>query len=359
MVNVVLIVAFLSMIIYLIWLSFLISGKNKITTRHTNPITISIVIPCRNEGNKIGVLAHQILQQIHSFSNVQLIIIDDHSEDEHISNLNINSEKILLLNNKGIGKKSALQTGIENSAADWIITLDADVWLQEEWFNTLLPLLNLDIDLLILPLEMKKEKGFLAFFQWLEFSILQSITQGSAHREKPLLCNGAHLAFRRKEWLEIQEQYQHQHISSGDDQFLLQAFRMKKKKIKYCDSLQGKVQISPVESWKSLLEQRRRWSGKTRYYQLWDMKALGMITLLSNISVLVLYSHLLFSNPSLPIIFFLIVYFSIEFIWTEKRAQSHPLSTFSFLLFYPIYVIITLLSFVFFKTQWKGRDVVT
>jgi cellulose synthase/poly-beta-1,6-N-acetylglucosamine synthase-like glycosyltransferase len=303
-------------------------------------------------------LANEIATQIKRFPYVQLIIVDDHSEDESTSNLSLNHAQIHLLNNKGIGKKSALQTGIEYSVADWIITLDADVWIEEEWFNTLLPILRDDVDLLILPLVMKKEKGFLAYFQWLEFSILQSITRGSAHREKPLLCNGAHLAFRRNEWLDIQEQYQHQHLSSGDDQFLLQAFRMRAKKIKYCDSLKGKVQIEPVNSWKALLEQRRRWSGTTRSYRLWDMKALGIITLLSNISVLILYGHLILSGPSLLVISLLAVYFVIEFTWTERKAKSSPLSTIFFLLFYPFYTVITILSFVFFKTQWKGRDVV-
>jgi cellulose synthase/poly-beta-1,6-N-acetylglucosamine synthase-like glycosyltransferase len=357
MVNVMVICFSCVMILYLIWISYLILG----TKQRMKPpekqadATMAIIIPTRNHSDTLNILLSNLQSQITSFNNVQIIVVDDHSEK--IPSFETHSEKIKVIRNEGIGKKNALKTGIQHCQAEWIITLDDDIILPPQWMKILQAECQPMNDVLILPIAITPPKGFLHFFQWLEFSILQQITHGSANRNTPLLCNGAHLAFKRCFWLTYHETNSSVQISSGDDQFLLESARLQKRKIKFVNQSELVVQTAPCNSWGALFEQRRRWSSKSTKYQLMDMKMLGWITLTSNIGFIYLFSFWTVFPQHLEVIFILILYGCVEFLWTEKKAKEQPLSTLLFLLFYPFYVIATMFSFVIFRTHWKGRGI--
>ena len=357
MVNVMLIFFGSVMITYLIWISYLIMGKSKgeFERNLSTEKSIDIIIPTRNNPKTVIELIQDIQRQIKSSSNTQIIVIDDHSEPP--ITLGTSNDNIQLIQNDGTGKKMALQTGISKSNADWIVTLDDDISLPADWWNQLNKECNEETDLLILPIEIARQKGFLHYFQWLEFSILQQITQGSAGRKTPLLCNGAHLAVKKKLWLQYSENPDFHKTPSGDDQFLLEFFRIHQFNIRCARNSQLKVSTPACNTWFALLEQRRRWSAKAQHYSLWDMQFLGWITLLSNLGAFFFLCMWPCSDYPLSALFFFTIYLLIEFCWTEKTARRKPLSTFFFLLFYPFYVILTVLSFVIFRTHWKGREI--
>jgi len=250
-----------------------------------------------------------------------------------------------------------LTTAIQHAKNEWIITLDADVSLPPNWWGNIQAHLSNSVDLCILPISIQKEKGPLFFFQWLEFHILQIITKGSANRKRPLLCNGAHLAFQKQAWIESYLPIIHNHVSSGDDQFLLEAFRIDKRKIVFLDNPELTASTIPVGSWRQLFSQRRRWSSKATHYRLWDMKGLGWITLLSNLSWIVTLSLIILDITPHIYILLLLLYILIECIWVINTFKIQPFSTLLFLLFYPFYVLATLGSFLLYTTEWKGRKI--
>lgn len=358
LVNVLLIGSILTIAAYLGWISYLILGQSPIIHHsHQKPKSISIIICCRNDQKELIHLTNAIQQQILPHQQVELIVVDDHS-DEPIEMPNNRFNQLLTLSaSDGEGKKAALAKGIAHAKNEWIVTLDADVLISSRWLDTIISSLDFTSDLCILPIGIKKQRGALPFFQWMEFYMLQLITRGSAHRGTALLCNGAHLAFEKKAW---QEDYWPQinwNVASGDDQFLLEAFRIRNKKIVFLDNLIGTVNTTPVLSWKDLFSQRRRWSAKANGYQIWDMQALGWITLLANLCWILLILLLLFKwiHPVFWIVW--ATYLLVEYTWMKRLTKEHPFSTLLFLLFYPLYVIITLASFLISPTEWKGRTI--
>jgi hypothetical protein len=87
------------------------------------------------------------------------------------------------------------------------------------------------------------------------------------------------------------------------------------------------------------------------------MQALGWITLLANLSWILLTLLLLFKwiHPAFWIAW--ATYLLVEYTWMKGLTKEHPFSTLLFLLFYPLYVIITLASFLISPTEWKGRTI--
>ena len=73
----------------------------------TAGVGISIIMPVHNGGIYLNTAIQSILTQSHS--NIELILIDDHSTDESIRLLDINDSRLKLVNNPGRGIVSATQ----------------------------------------------------------------------------------------------------------------------------------------------------------------------------------------------------------------------------------------------------------
>ena len=104
--------------------------------KFTTPV--SLVIPVRNEEKNIPGLISSICNQDYPVRLLEVIIVDDHSDDrsfklisEHISGM----ENFHITGNDGTGKKMALQTGFEKATGDLIITTDADCFFSSRWIS--------------------------------------------------------------------------------------------------------------------------------------------------------------------------------------------------------------------------------
>lgn len=99
---------------------------------------ISVTIPVYNvESNYIEQAIISVLNQ--TYKNIEIIIVNDGSTDENTLEYlkTINNPKIKIVNqdNKGLG--GARNTGIENSTGEYIGFLDADDWLDSNFYEVL------------------------------------------------------------------------------------------------------------------------------------------------------------------------------------------------------------------------------
>lgn len=97
-------------------------------------IDISIIIPAFNEQDSITILLNQIKkeQQINNFGVIEIIFIDDGSNDKTLLNASewLSSNKIkakLILFRVNRGKSAALNEAFFESKGDIVITMDADL----------------------------------------------------------------------------------------------------------------------------------------------------------------------------------------------------------------------------------------
>ena len=104
-----------------------------------NTYEISLIVPVHNSSNFVETIFKNISTQ--SFTNFEVIIVDDHSQDNTTKAIkekfkNKNFEYQILLSN-GNGVSAARNTGIENSQGKYIAFIDDDDELSEDYLQVL------------------------------------------------------------------------------------------------------------------------------------------------------------------------------------------------------------------------------
>jgi glycosyltransferase involved in cell wall biosynthesis len=89
---------------------------------------ISVVIPARNEADKIALTIQALLKgKPEEFGDAEIVVVDDASEDETSEIAReAGATKVIRLNRHG-GKGNALRKGVEESKGDLILFVDADL----------------------------------------------------------------------------------------------------------------------------------------------------------------------------------------------------------------------------------------
>jgi len=233
---------------------------------------ISVLIPVRNEQENIPVLIKQLKKQSYQNGLWEVLFINDHSTDNSVILISQNSNqlknvKLIHLQADKSGKKHAIWWGIQNSSGKLIVTLDADCLPAEKWLETIAYFYQASKpQLIIAPVIMNRRKSMSNALFGLEFISLLASTAGAAGKKKPIMCNGANLAFERALIKKISDIYEHP-SASGDDIFLLEEVKRKGKKISFCKSVNACVYTDPPQNIRQFINQRLRWAAKSSQYQ--------------------------------------------------------------------------------------------
>jgi len=252
----------------------------------TSPSTfVSVIIACKNEqGNLPGLLIHLSCQD-YPLKLYEVIIVDDHSTDKTIAAARCYEYHLNLkiLTNEGNGKKHALKTGIDAAKGNLIMTTDADCLPPSAWLRTVVSFFELhNPDLVICPVKLSPAKGFFDGFQELEFLSLQAVTAGAASGNRPVMCNGANLAFTRVAWLSNHGNLRFD-IATGDDIFLLHSMKKQKSRILWLESRDATMLTKASPNLTSFMKQRKRWASKSTAYRDEYSILLGIVTFVTNL----------------------------------------------------------------------------
>lgn len=330
----------------------------------------TIIIPFKNEEKNILHCLESLLNQ-EGFNNnlFEIILVNDHSKDKSLNILNyklnkINQNNIKVISLKdGFGKKAAIEQAIHIAKGDIIITSDADCYTPNRyWILSILNYFknNKDCRLLICPVLFEGEKTFQKFCS-LEFLSLTAMTSTLAMLKIPVLCNGANLAYYKKDFLTLNPYKDNKQILSGDDIFLLQKFKrkLKRKEIKFIKSNSAVILTQAPENFFSFFKQRIRWASKTKFYKDKESSILAFFILFVNIIIIVLF--LLYLLKKIEFSYFLL-FFAIKsiadflylFVIALYYKQVKLLSYFLiWSIFYPLYVVLIAIIINFTKENWK------
>lgn len=108
-------------------------------------IKVSIIIPVFNSAHLIEKTIQSVLKQ--QFQEWEMVIVDDGSTDniaEVIDPYTKQDERIKFYQQQNAGASAARNTGIKNSTYEWLLFLDADDWIREDYFEKMVPLLEND-----------------------------------------------------------------------------------------------------------------------------------------------------------------------------------------------------------------------
>ena len=353
--------------LYLILISLFFAGWKRIYAfvpkgnESLGSLLVTVVVACRNEETHVRNLIACMAQQ--SNQNFELIMVNDHSVDatrNYIKTAQALYPKIQLIDAVGYGKKNALKEGILQSKGNLIITTDADCLPSYHWLESIACFqLKNNCDLIICPVKLSGKDSFYTYLQILEFTSLVASAAGAAGVGKPILCNGANLAFKRNAWLKSVDDL-HAEEQSGDDMFLLESIKKRGGKINFLKSESAFVTTKQSNTLLDLLKQRRRWSSKSRFYRDWQL-IFTALEVFAICLLLLVWGVLSFYKIGYLYIFSALFFFkyfldSVFLSTVSKFFQLNNIWLFSFFLslVYPFYIVFVAVSSMLVKPKaWK------
>ena len=332
----------------------------------TKPFT-SIVICCRNEESYLPILLNCLKNQEYPVEKFEIILIDDHSTDTTLKIMQVFIETCKNARYYSLpagieGKKTGLRIAINLALGELILTTDADCQMHSEWLSTIVSFrMQTNADLIISPVAYGTNSSLFQKIQALEFASLIASGAATANLERPIMCNGANLAFMKSEYPSDTVALSSD-SPSGDDIFLLQYLKKKNRyKIKFLKSPESLVYTVPSASLTEFINQRKRWFSKSSHYTDPDIIAVGLIVTFANFSLLL--SLLLCITDAASWAFFLLLFagklvtdviFLYPFLGFFNSKKLLWLAPFLEIL-YPFYIFYIIISSRIGKYIWKER----
>lgn len=319
----------------------------------------TIIIPCRNETSVIERCLKSIQQQ--SYSLYEVILVDDHSDDElenFLSKLSFNFPLKYIIND-GQGKKAALETGIKNAQYNIIFTTDADCILGVNNLKRMIQMIGDENYMVCGLLSVQNTTNVFGLFQQAESAAIVGISSYMLNTGRPATCNGANLMYRKDIFYKVDGYNLGKEISSGDDDLLMHKFvELNPARVLYSASAETTVYTSAELNFKHFIYQRMRWAGKRKHYIFpYNQYLIWLLGL----KLMVFWFTFGFSIYSGNLNFFLIAVF-ILFLdgliaYRTKDILNFKYFLLPFLPFYQLYVPLVLLANFIIQPKWKGRTV--
>ncbi len=375
----------MSFLLFIIWLGglgyfiLLISFYRKLL-RHTmsdissEPATktASVIIALRNEENNLRDLLDSLNLQTYNKDLLKYIFINDHSTDNStlileqfaFENGDLNIE-ICNLGENETGKKSALLRAYQMVDSEIILSTDADCILPEKWIEMSINAFDEEeVQMLCGGVKTATGKNWLEQFQALELTSLIGSGAAAISMGKPILNNGANLAFRSHLLKELCFSNLKIETPSGDDVFLLMEVLRTHgaKAIRFQWDANHWVTTKFVQTFEQLVQQRIRWTSKSKHYSNPFLIFVSFLIFLNNISVPILFFWSLFSFKILPLlVLFWLLKGTIDYLFIRKVSaiseQQFALSAYlNTALIYPFFMSYIAVIGQFVNFKWKGRE---
>jgi cellulose synthase/poly-beta-1,6-N-acetylglucosamine synthase-like glycosyltransferase len=354
-------------LIYLLFIGQLIYGFNRMKrfskTEFTPKTSFTIVVPFRNEKENLPNLLHSISLLHYPKELVEVILVDDESEEVFSVQHSVFSLKVIKNIRKiNSPKKDAIETAIQIAKHDWIITTDADCLVQKDWLRIYDQYIQEnEVEMIASGVCYIPKNGFLCAFQNLDFLSLQGATIGSFGINQPFMCNGANFAYSKQFFKELNGFQGNETIASGDDVFLLQkAVSLAPKKVGFLLAKESIVATKSVTTWSELFQQRVRWASKSTGYSSVYGKLLALVVFGGNLAWIIGFLLWLIGFLDQNIfMLFVALKFLIDFILIYKTAnffESKLQYVLASSLLYPFFSVSVAVYLLFGKYTWKGRN---
>lgn len=340
-------------------------GRIKRNEKYSAPL--SIIIPFRNEQERIKPILEILSKEIRLPEGSEVIFVNDHSEDGTAELLKFYSTAIpsfLLfpLSEFETGKKAAISLGVSKASNSFIVTLDADTLPTQEGINAMANLAaDEQIQMVCGMVVQKSDRWIGSSFSDLEFLSLSGSGAAFAGLGFPFLCNGAFLGFQKEAFLEVGGYSGNWKYPGGDDLFLLEKIKKTygKKAIHYLTGFAETAETPGDGGISEFFERRIRWGSKSAGYGL-SGKVLTAVMIWIHVSWFCLFGyHLAFENLAHILVvggvkmiadFAMLGSLCIRYRRKEIIPYIIPAS-----LLHPLYLAFTAFASQKGTFSWKGR----
>jgi cellulose synthase/poly-beta-1,6-N-acetylglucosamine synthase-like glycosyltransferase len=236
---------------------------------------VTVVVAARNEEKVIGQCLQTLIQQTYPAEKYEIIIVDDGSEDKTASLVKSYSERVsnvhlLSLPTSGerrTGRKPlALAKGIARATGEIILTTDADCIVPKRWIEMMINHFEEGVVFVAGPVAEQASNSFFSRLEQLEFLGLITTAAGLIGSGRPIICNGANLAYRKSAFAAVGGFDEHE--SSNDDESLMNKIVQRKiGSVVFAPESDAVVSTISANTMTSFFRQRIRWANKRGHYE--------------------------------------------------------------------------------------------
>ncbi|MBK6994955.1 MAG: glycosyltransferase [Lewinellaceae bacterium] len=351
---------------------------------------ISVLIPARNEAENIEPCLRSILAGNYPHNLLEIIVLDDFSEDRTAEIVNQLSESLIPKESGSESsiscihmadnlppesrftpnKKKAIEIGVSKAKGEIIVTTDADCLVQKDWILLIAAAFeNPQTQMVTGPVAFHQEKSLLQRFQSLDFLGMMGITGAGTQLGWHYMANGANLAFRKQAFEAVNGFAGNAHLSSGEDMFLVQKVAKRwPGSVSFLKNCNATVLTKASPDLQAFWHQRLRWGTKNAAIPSWPMR-LSLLTVFLfcwsiwvNLALAIAYAGMDIAANFYWIFLFQIIvkavfdyYFLSEMCRFFNRKDLLRWFWPSFFMHTAYIALIGTMSIFYKKYEWKGR----
>ncbi len=278
--NLIILFSFVSSVFYfgfLIWIANGIeNGKKNTKSVKQQQIKrfISIITVFRNEEKNLKNLIDSILSLNYPKTDFEIIFVDDNSSDNSVEVIHkkcFDLQYTIIENEQKLMqsfKKVAITKAVLQAKGEIIAITDADSILPAEWLKIANQSLSEKIDFLSGLVTFDSNRSdFFSQAQKLEFAGLILTGGGLISNNFPIICSGANIFFRKSAFQQVDGYSGNLHLTSGDDEFLMQKIaRLRNGNILFNWDKNSVVKTNQNNNLSEFMQQRKRWASKGLFY---------------------------------------------------------------------------------------------
>lgn len=335
----------------------------------TERTSLTVLIPFRNEIARLpGLLDALARQEIPAGWQVNYFWINDHSTDggdaflrEQISP---KDHRLIDLPESRVGKKAALQAGLQESSAEWLLCTDADTLPGPGWIRQMVCWAVLKNWQFATGGVVLTGNAMVQRLQHWDMVAMMAITWLGWERGWWLLANGASLLLTREAAIRAGG-WRQESLASGDDLFLVRRLHEQGYAGGFVADRSAFVRTPAMKSWSALLVQRKRWATKLRALPGWGIWVLGAFLLVVAWMPWLLMVAGIAWKPVLALAGCLLL--GIKWFWDTwllrmlGKITDRPISWVESLWLQPMHALLLLISAGYSiagkQYQWKDRRV--
>lgn len=225
---------------------------------------VSIIICARNEEENLRNFLPKIMEQ--DYPDFEVILVNDGSEDNTENVLNSFAEQYpnLYITNVPIDtniisrKKLAITIGVKAAKNELLLFTDADCYpVSDQWINLMVRNLDKNTEVVIGYGDYIREKTFISKLISYDTLFIAMQYLGFAYSGKPYMGVGRNLMYKRSTFYQNKGFAGHLHISSGDDDLLVNKVGNRENTAIACTA-ESKTMSIPEATFTKWLKQKQR-----------------------------------------------------------------------------------------------------
>jgi poly-beta-1,6-N-acetyl-D-glucosamine synthase len=232
----------------------------------------SVIIPTRNEEKNIVRCLRALIDQSYNRNNYEIIIVDDHSQDNTVSLATKSIESItepkirVLQSTFGMGKAAALSQGVTAASGELILCTDADSIVPVEWIKSMVSRFMPSVAFVAGPVFERSSGSNISRLQAFEYLSLTITAAGLIGSKKGIICSGANIAYRKSAFVTVNGYGDGN--AECDDETLMQRMVLRKVgSVAFNSDPFSAVLTETPSTFSEFWQQRTRWASKKGRYE--------------------------------------------------------------------------------------------